>query len=150
MKTQKLANITLWVNRLVAAVVAALIFALPALLRWYGSLLNNYTMPQRDLIGLWISYIICAFIMFVALWNMEKLMQNILIHRVFVRENVQRVRRVQWCCGIIAAICVIDMVFVLPMLLFGAIMGFLCLTISVVANVLDGAVELREENDLTI
>ncbi len=149
MNTQKLTTITLWVNRLVMAVVAVLIFTLPALVRWYGSLLN-YQMPQRDLIGIWISYILCAGITFWALWNIEKLMGNLLRQRVFIRENVQRVRRVQHCCGIIAAVCVVDVIFVLPMILFGAIMGFLCLIISVVANVLDGAVALREENDLTI
>ncbi len=149
MKTQKLAKYTLWANRVVMAVVAVLIFMLPALLRWYGSLLN-YAMPERDLIGIWISYIVCSGIMFVALWNMEKLMNNILSQQVFIRENVQRVRRVQHCCGIIAAICVFDVIFALPMLLLGAIMGFLCLAISVVTNVLDGAVALQEENDLTI
>ena len=36
------------------------------------------------------------------------------------------------------------------LMLIGAIMGFLCLVVSVVANVLDSAVALREENDLTI
>ena len=149
MKTEKLARYTLWANRLVMAVVAVLVFCLPNLIRWYGSLLN-YAMPEGDLMGIWMSYILCSGIMFVALWNLDKLLKNILAQQVFTRENVQRVRRVQWCCGIIAAVCVVDVIFVLPMLLFGAIMGFLCLTISVVANVLDAAVTLREENDLTI
>jgi hypothetical protein len=40
--------------------------------------------------------------------------------------------------------------FALPMLLLAALMGFLCLVVSVMANVLDGAVTLQEENDLTI
>ncbi len=149
MTTQKLASITLWVNRLVMAVVAVLSFTLPALIRWYTGLLH-YPVPQGDVTGIWISYILCAGIMLAALWNMEKLMRNILAQQVFIRENVQRVRRVQHSCGLIAIICVVDMIFALPMILFGAIMGFLCLAISVVAHVLEGAVALREENDLTI
>ena len=149
MKTQQLVNLTLWANRFVMVVIAALIFSLPALIRWYGSLLN-YAMPQGDLMGIWVSYILCSGVIFVALWNMEKLLKNILAQQVFIRENVQRVRRVQHCCGIVAVVCVIDVVFVLPMLLFGAIMGFLCLAVSVLANVLEAAVVLREENDLTI
>jgi hypothetical protein len=36
------------------------------------------------------------------------------------------------------------------MLIFAAIMAFLCLVISVVGCVLDAAVAIREENDLTI
>ena len=149
MKTQKLATYTLWANRVVMAVVAVLIFALPALLHWYTGLLH-YELPRGDLIGIWISYSMCAGFIFAALWNMEKLMRNILVQSVFIRENVRRVRRVQWCCGAVALICVAATLFALPALLIGAIMGFLCLVVSVVANVLDSAVALREENDLTI
>lgn len=149
MKTQRIANCTLWVNRLVMVIVAVLIFALPYLLDWYTALLG-YALPQKDLIGIWVSYIGCAGVIFAALWNMEKLMKNILVGQVFIRENVRRVRRVQLSCGMVAAVCLVDMVFALPMVLLAAIMGFLCLAVSVLANVLDAAVALQEENDLTI
>ena len=149
MKTNRLVTCTLWVNRLVMAVVALLIFTLPWLLKWYAGLLGYYP-PKSDLLGIWLSYIVSAAVIFIALWNMEKLMQNILYGQVFVRENVARVRRVQLCCGLVAAICLASTVFALPMVLFAAIMGFLCLTVSVLANVLDAAVALQEENDLTI
>ena len=149
MKTQKLAKCTLWVTRLVMAVVAVLIFALPWLLNWYTGLLG-YSLPQQDLTGIWLTYIFCALVIFAALWNMEKLMKNILAGQVFVRENVRRVRRVQYSCGIVAAVCLVDVVFALPMVLLAAIMGFLCLTVSVLAHILDAAVALQEENDLTI
>ena len=65
-------------------------------------------------------------------------------------ENVRRVRRIGWCCAVVAAICVAATSFVLPMLIFAAIMVFLWLAISVVGCVLDAAVAIREENDLTI
>ena len=149
MKTQTIVKCTLWVNRLVMAVVAVLIFTLPWLLNWYAALLG-YHPPKGDLWGIWLSYIGSAAVIFVALWNMEKLMKNILVGKVFVRENVARVRRVQLCCGVVAVICLVSTVFALPMVLFAAIMGFLCLAVSVLANVLDAAVALQEENDLTI
>lgn len=149
MKTQRIAKCTLWANRLVMVVVAALIFTLPYLLRWYADLLGYYP-PQEDLTGLWIAYMVSAGVIFTALWNMEKLMQNILSGKVFIRENVTRVRRVQWCCGIVAAICLVGTLFALPMVLFAAIMGFLCLAVSVLSHVLEAAVALQEENDLTI
>lgn len=149
MKIQKLVTYTLWANRTVMAAVGVLIFALPAVLRWYAGLLE-YDLPKADLVGIWISYMLCAAVIVVALWNMEKLLGNLLCQQVFIRENVQRVRRVQWCCGIVAAICVVCTVFALPALLIAAIMGFLCLVVSVVSNVLDAAVTLQEENDLTI
>lgn len=149
MKTQRITTITLWANRIVAAVVAVLIFTLPMLLKWYAGLLN--VLPNlRDMWALVIAFWCCAVVILFALWNMEKLMQNILRRKIFICENVRRVRRVQHSCGIVALICLVATVFVLPALLFTAIMGFLCLVVSVVASVLDAAVELREENDLTI
>lgn len=150
MKTQNLARYTIWVNRAVMAVVAALMLALPSLLRWYCSLLNDYVMPQRDLTGIWVSYIPCALVILYALWNVEKIMDNLLAQKVFIRENVCRVRRIQYSCGIVAVVCVVDVLFALPMLVLAAIMGFLCLVVSVMANVLAAAVALQEENDLTI
>lgn len=149
MKTQRIISYTLWANRIVAAVVGLLIFTLPALIRWYAGLLH-YTPPQNDMLGLTIAFDCCAVVIFVALWNMEKLLCNLSRQVIFVPENVCRTRRVQWCCGIVAAICLVSTLFVLPMLLFAAIMGFLCLVVSVVASVLEAAVAIREENDLTI
>lgn len=149
MNTKKITNFTLWVNRLVALIVAVLIFALPALLNWYGDLLG-YHPPQRDMTGISISFDLCAVAMFVALWNMEKLLQNIRAEKVFVKENVRRVRGIAWCCAVVSLICLIATSFVLPMLIFAAIMAFLCLAIRVVVCVLDAAVAIREENDLTI
>ena len=149
MKKETIAKVTLWANRCVMAVVAVLIFTLPWLLRWYAGLLN-YTPVERDLRAFIVAFWCCAVVILFALWQMEKLMRNILRQAIFMRENVRLVRRVQWCCGIVAVICLVATVFVLPALLFTAIMGFLCLAVSVVASVLDAAVALREENDLTI
>ena len=38
----------------------------------------------------------------------------------------------------------------MPLIFLAVIMGFLCLMVSVVAGVMDAAVSIREENDLTI
>ena len=149
MKTEIIAKVTLWINRIVMVLVAVMMAALPALHRWYAGLLG-YPVPKVDVWGLWVAYLLCAVIILAALWNMEKMLQNILLRKVFIRENVRRVRRVQWCCGLVALLCVVAAFFALPALLIAAIMGFLCLVVSVVACVLDGAVALREENDLTI
>ena len=149
MKTQRLIKLTIWMNRLVMALVAALVVPLPWIVDWYANLLGYYP-PKTDLVGIWLSYIVSAAVIFLALWNMEKLMKNILSGEIFIRENVRRVRRVQHSCGIVALVCLVATVFALPMVLLAAIMGFLCLTVSVLANVLDAAVALQEENDLTI
>ena len=149
MQLRTITKLTLWINRTVAAVVALLMAALPALHRWYAALLD-FAVPDGDVWGLWVAYLACAVIILAALWNMEKLLQNLLAQQVFVRENVRRVRRVRLCCGLVAILCLGAAFFALPALLMTAIMGFLCLVVSVVACVLEAAVALREENDLTI
>ena len=149
MNTKNLTAITLWANRITAAVVLSLVFTLPSLLEWYADLLG-YHPPQRDMIAIAVVFDLCAAAIFFALYNMERLLGNIRRRRVFERENVHRVRRVAWSCAVVAAICVVATWFALPMIIFSAIMAFLCLTVNVVGCVMDAAVALREENDLTI
>ena len=149
MNTKKITNITIWANRVAAALVAVLIFALPALLQWYGDLLG-YHPPQRDMNGIAIAYDLCALVILVALWNVEKLLGNIKQQKIFVRENTKRLGNIRWCCAVVAVICLLAVFFVLPMLIFAIIMAFLCLAISVLGCVMDAAVAIREENDLTI
>ena len=140
-------KIALWVNRGVALLVFALLFFLPAILRWYCSI---RMLTQLDQQGITVAFYCCAAVIFVALWNIERLMKNILAQQVFTRENVLRIRRIQWCCGGVSLLCVPASVFYLPLVFLVVIMAFACLMVSVVARVMDKAVAIREENDLTI
>ena len=149
MKTQKMIKLTLWANRLVALLVGSLLFALPGLTLWYCGLLG-FTPPMRDFWAVMICFYCCTVAIFAALWNMEKLLHNLLGAQVFTRANVRRVRNIQWCCGIVTLISVVASFFAWCMLVIVAIMGFLTLVVGVVASVLDAAVALQEENDLTI
>ena len=149
MKKSSLAKATLWANRGVMVLVAALILPLPSLTLWYCGLLG-FEPPMVDFVVLMVCFYACVGVIFTALWNMEKLMGNILKQEVFTGENVRRIRNVQWCCGIVAAITFVAAVFAWLMVVIVAIMGFLCLVVGVVASVMDAAVALREENDLTI
>ena len=81
---------------------------------------------------------------------MDKLLRNILKEQVFVRENVTCIRFVRWCCGAISLICFPAACFYMPLFFMVIIMGFLCLVITVVVRVMNAAVLIREENDLTI
>lgn len=149
MKTQNLIKMTFWANRLVALLVGSLIFSLPGLTLWYCGLLG-FTPPLRDFWAVMICFYFCTVAIFAALWNMEKLLKNLLRAEVFTRDNVKRIRNIQWCCGIVTLISLVASIFAGCMLVIVAIMGFLCLVVGVVASVLDAAVALQEENDLTI
>lgn len=149
MKRKALTKVTLWANRLVALLVGILVFALPGLTMWYCGLLN-YEIPHGDYVGILACFYCCALAIFAALWNVDGIMRNILRQQVFIRENVKRVRVIQWCCGIVAAICLVATFFALPMVILVAVTGFLFLVVGVVASILDSAVALQEENDLTV
>ena len=142
-----MAKITLWVSRFVAAVLVVLLFTLPAILDWYTGFRFLSDAEQRVIT---IAFYCCVVVIGFALWNVDSLLRAILSERVFVRENVRSIRRIQWCCGLVAVITGVTCFAYLPLVFLAVIMAFLCLMISVVARVMDAAVTLQEENALTI
>ena len=141
------AVITLWANRLVALVVGAMLFLMPAVLDWYKGF--RYMTGQEELV-LIICFYCCAAVIAVALWNVDRMLSCILRGEVFVRRNVTRIRRIQLSCGAVSLICIPAAVAYLPLIFLVVIMAFLCLMVSVVASVMNAAVTIQEENELTI
>lgn len=146
-KTLDSVSVTLWVNRLVALVVFVLLFTLPALLDWYCQFRSLLPLERT---ALTIAFYCCAVVIFIALWNMDALLRRIRAGQVFIHENVRHIRVIQWCCGATALICVPAAACYYPLVFMVAVMGFLFLAVSVVCRVMDAAVTIREENDLTI
>lgn len=148
MKTHNgITKITLWVNRFIALLVGVLIFTLPAIMDWY---IQFKTMTPTEQTAVTIAFYCCVLVIGFALWNVDRLLTAILAEQVFIRDNVRRIRRIQWCCGGVSMICVPASFAYLPLIFLVIIMAFLSLTVSVVASVMDAAVAIREENDLTI
>lgn len=141
------ARITLWVNRLVALTVGALLFLLPSILEWYREF---RWLSDGEKIVVMVCFYLCAVVIAVALWNVDRLLTAILAGEVFIRKNVRRIRIITVCCGIVGLICIPATIAYMPLIFLAVIMGFLCLMVSVVAGVMDAAVSIREENDLTI
>lgn len=140
-------QITLWVNRILAILVTALIFCMPAILAWYSRYRILTDLEQQTLIY---AYACCAVVILAALWNVDRLLRAILAGEMFTWKNVERIRRVQLCCGGVCLICIPATVAYLPLIFLVVIMAFLCLAVGVLAQVIRSAVEIREENDLTI
>lgn len=140
-------RVALWVNRIICLVLLVLLPTLPKLLDWYSSF---RTLTQKEYLSILIAFYCCAVATAVALWNLDKLLRNILAGKVFVKKNVACIRRVQWCCGSISLLCLAPAFVYLPLIFMVVIMAFLCLVVCVVAQVMAAAVEIREENDLTI
>ena len=138
---------TLWTNRLIALAVAALMVALQPIMDWYCTF---RVLTDQEQTAITIAFYCCSVAIFYALWNMDRLLGAILQGQVFIIMNVRRIRRVQYCCGIVSLICIPAAFVYVPLAFIAAIMAFLCLAVSVLACVMNSAVSLREENDLTI
>ena len=145
--SEKTTVITLWANRFVALIVFALLFSLPALLDWYCQYRVLQTLERT---ALTIAFYCCSLFIFFALWNMDALLRSICQGDVFIAENVRRIRMLRLSCGAVALICTPASACYYPLVFMVAVMGFLCLAVSVLCQVMSAAVELREENDLTI
>jgi hypothetical protein len=147
MSARTSAKFTLWINRIIALTVIGLLPAMPALLRWYETL---RPLGQHSAKAIAFGFYLCAPVVLYALWCIDRLVTNILAEQVFITENVRRLRRIRWCCAGVSGICVPAAVFYQPLIFMVVIMAFLALVVSVVKNVMAAAVQIREENDLTI
>lgn len=146
-KNNRPAWLTMWINRLLMVIVAALAAAMPWLLRWY----NTYRiMGENENLAILIGFYLCVPIALYALRNLERLLRNIVDGEVFILYNVHLIRRVCWCCLFVSVICLCASFFYPPLIFFAMVMAFLCPVVNVVRYVFNAAVVIREENDLTI
>ena len=141
------AKLTLWVNRFITLVLLALCFLMPALLGWYQDL---RPLGPHSAAAILMGFYCCVPAVALALWEMERLLKNILRGAVFVPRNVGSIRRVCRCCLAVALICLPAAVFYPPLVFMAVIMAFLALVVNVVGSVMNAAVAIRDENDLTI
>ena len=146
-KRNCITRLALWVNRLVAALIVVLVIALPAVIRWYSSV---RVLSEGEQMAIMAAFYCCVIPIGMALWCLERLLGSILLEQVFVRENVRRIRCMQWCCAAVSLICIPASFAYLPLIFLVVIMAFLSLVVCVLTRVMATAVALREENDLTI
>ena len=137
----------LWCNRAVMLAVVALVPVMPVLLRWYNTV-RILSVQQNT--ALLVGFYCCAPVVLLALWQLEKLLRNIRREQVFIWENVRYIRRVGICCAVVSALCLAAAFFYPPLVFLAVIMAFLWPVLNVVRQVLRAAIEIREENELTI
>ena len=135
------------INRFMLVCITLLLFLEPTILKLYCQ--SRYLSPeeQYSVTGAFYASAVAALY---ALWNLDRLLKNILSGGVFIRDNVRHIRRVCRCCALVSLFCAPAALFYPPMIFLTVIMGFLCLVVNVVREVMDAAVTIREENDLTI
>lgn len=138
---------TIFLNRAMMALIVLLIFTFPTLLRWYNTV---RILIEGENIALIAAFYACVPVVLYALWNLDRLLGSISRGQVFVWDNVYLIRRVCVSCAVVGLICLPAAFAYAPLIFVTVIMGFLCPVVNVVCQVIRAAIELREENDLTI
>lgn len=141
----KLTRIATWGIMLL---LAALLFLFPAMVEFYHQKFRPLDDATRS--SVLVAFYCCAAAVFFALWHMDRLLRNIARKNLFTTENVRHIRLIRWCCLAVSLICLTAAAGFPSLLFASAIMIFLCLVVTVVGQVMAAAVELREENDLTV
>ena len=147
MNSKKLVHVTIAATRCLGGVILLLMVLLPRLLVWYQSI---RPMGEHASLAVRLAYYACTPAVLHALWCMDRMLRNILEDLVFIPENVTRIRGIRWCCALVCLICIPAAFFYLPLIFLCIIMSFLALVVRVVEHVMAAAVEIREENDLTV
>ncbi len=87
---------------------------------------------------------------YIALYCLIKLLFNIKKQEIFTNKNVKYLRLISWCCFAVAFITLIGGIFYIPFSFIAVAAAFIGLMLRVVKNVMQNAVEIKTENELTI
>ncbi len=87
---------------------------------------------------------------YVTLYSLLKLLFNIKKEKIFIAQNVKCLRLISWCCYGVAVITFVGGCFYIPFGVVAIAAAFIGLMLRVVKNVMQAAVEIKNENELTI
>jgi len=94
-------------------------------------------------------YIVLTFVI-ILVFTLFRLLNNISKQVIFVSQNTKYLRRISWCCFLIAGILLVFGIWVTWSVLVAFVAGFIGLILRILKNVFEEAVSIREENDYTI
>ena len=92
----------------------------------------------------------CAVFGYITLYSLIRLLFNIKKQEIFISRNVTYLRTISWCCFAVSIITIIAGVFYIPYCFISVAAAFIGLMLRVVKNVMQNAVEIKTENELTI
>ena len=105
----------------------------------------------RNLLALFkLCFYSCAPFGYITLYSLTRLLFNIKDYEIFIKKNVRHLRRISWCCFVVALITGVGGVQYIPFLFIAIAAAFVGLLLRVVKNVMQSAVIIKTENELTI
>ena len=150
---KKSVTLSLVVCLILSGILAILLFSGPWLFThyltdWRG--VNELSVIKGLITVFCACFYPCAVFAAMTLYSLISLLLNIKKNLIFTQNNVSYLRTISWCCIAVAIITLTGGIFYLPFLFVAAAAGFMGMILRVLKNVMQSAVELREENDLTI
>jgi len=147
--SMKSVRLSLICTKIVMLLIVVCGVSLPFVLERY----MNYAMIPMELSNMHpfmaILYM-CSVPAMTALLCLHKLLGNIKRAVVFEMGNVKLLRIISWCCFATALLLVFAVRYYLLLGLVGITFGFIGLILRVVKNVIEEAVHIKAENELTI
>lgn len=143
----KSVNASLIFNRIMIVLVICAVVLLPVMVKGYVS----YAAKNPYIIApLLATLYACAVPGLIALFNLDRLLVNIRKKDVFIEKNVKYLRVISWCSFAVSAIFFVSGFYYLLFLVIAVAAAFFGLILRVVKNVIEQAVEIKNDNDLTI
>lgn len=139
------AKLTKIATILLSVFLAACMVGIIPLLRWY---LGAVVFPKMW--ALIICFYICCPAAWLAIALVIDLVNHILKDEVFTKRTVKDIRYLSWCCLFVAVVCVVGGWFSPYLFVFCVGSAFMTAILHVLKNVFERAVEIKEENDLTV
>lgn len=97
-----------------------------------------------------VAFYSCCPAAWIALFGITKILKNILKDEVFTAQTVKILRTLSWCCAYVALVSFITFFFYKLFIVFSLGAGLMMLILRVLKNVMAKAVEIKDENELTI
>ena len=141
---------------LIGVILTLILFAFPTLcpsyFRYYRGITDAVRLDFLKIVTK-LCFYPCLMLGYTALYTLIRLLLNIKNEDIFIFENVKYLRILSWCCFGVCAITLFGVIrakSMFALLVISAAAGFVGLILRVVKNVIEAAVEIRMENDLTI
>ena len=107
-------------------------------------------LPQSAIRVLIAAFYGCVVPAMIAMVCLFLLLRNIRLERPFLEENSRLMAIISWCCAAVAVVTLVSCFWYMPLLFVSAPMAFIFLIVRVVRNCFIAAIQLKEENRLTI
>ena len=154
LKRKTSAKISLGICIFFLVALLALAATFPMFFRWlyvsYHGLNETSEIVRANVKTVTRAFYCCVPFALAALYALIRLMLGVISERVFEQRTVTYLRLLFWCC---AAVFLVTGGFgfrYVPLWIVALAMAVVGVLVRVVMNVMRSAVELREENDLTI